>query len=176
MFNLSTRNFSSSLFWVSSSLIFLYKFLVIFLAACNLYCRKGFTYRPKGIVKDGTKCRPDLSPSNRDICLGGKCMVGYYYNYHHLIIIIITIISLPVTVFKDVNFPWTTIYDLFSGPIPTASTLRTFLKTKVHTFAKLWQVEFFKVLIFFLFLSLIIKSIIIPYYYHYVSYGYYHYH
>ena len=83
LFNLSTRNFSLSLFGVSSSLILLFKFLVIFLAACNLYCRKGFTYRPKGIVKDGTKCRPDLSPNNRDICLGGKCMVGYYYNYHH---------------------------------------------------------------------------------------------
>ncbi|XP_073256310.1 A disintegrin and metalloproteinase with thrombospondin motifs 18-like [Porites lutea] len=49
-------------------------------SACNLYCRKGFTYRPRGIVKDGTKCRPDLSPSNRDICLGGKCMpVGCDY-------------------------------------------------------------------------------------------------
>jgi len=43
--------------------------------ACNLYCRQGMVYSPKGRVKDGTKCRPGSAADNLDICIGGKCMV-----------------------------------------------------------------------------------------------------
>jgi len=41
--------------------------------ACNLYCRQGMVYAPKGRVKDGTKCRPGSAADNLDICIGGKC-------------------------------------------------------------------------------------------------------
>ena len=44
------------------------------LDACKLYCRQGFTYYPKGLVKDGTRCRYKVEEDN-DVCIGGKCMV-----------------------------------------------------------------------------------------------------
>ncbi|XP_078379200.1 A disintegrin and metalloproteinase with thrombospondin motifs 6-like isoform X2 [Oculina patagonica] len=47
--------------------------------ACKLYCKTGFTYYPKGLVKDGTRCRNGVKKDN-DICIGGKCMpVGCDY-------------------------------------------------------------------------------------------------
>lgn len=41
-------------------------------AACNLYCRQGWSYSPRGLVKDGTRCEIGASKS-RDMCIEGKC-------------------------------------------------------------------------------------------------------
>lgn len=50
------------------------------LAACNLNCRQGMTYKPFGRVKDGTRCQADPAGDNRDICIGGQCMVWFPAN------------------------------------------------------------------------------------------------
>lgn len=56
------------------SIIVLTWYCFLVLDACKLYCRTGFAYYPKGLVKDGTRCRNGVEKDN-DICIGGKCMV-----------------------------------------------------------------------------------------------------
>lgn len=40
--------------------------------ACKLFCRHGWSYSPRGLVKDGTRCENGASKS-RDMCIEGKC-------------------------------------------------------------------------------------------------------
>ena len=43
--------------------------------ACKLYCKlNAWSYTPKGLVKDGTRCANGAT-KRLDICIGGKCNV-----------------------------------------------------------------------------------------------------
>lgn len=49
-------------------------YYILVLDLCKLYCRERFMLYPKGLVKDGTRCRYGVE-KDKDICIGGKCTV-----------------------------------------------------------------------------------------------------
>lgn len=53
---------------------------LLLLEACKLFCRHGWSYSPRGLVKDGTRCENGASKS-RDMCIEGKCNVGSFLQY-----------------------------------------------------------------------------------------------